>query len=106
MTMQSLQFGALDSKPDITDLSHAQALFDDPTYCTPRPRQVQEDDAAAEPMMQSMTVPELKSKQQEGGIRSLSMFSDEELQQVRLATFDLHVVTMLRIQQRVIFQGP
>ena len=93
MTIQSLQFSALDSKPEITDLSHAQALFDDPTYCTPRPRQVQEDDVAAEPMMQSMTVPELKSKQQEGwNPFIIDVRSDEELEQVRLATFDLHVI--------------
>ena len=93
MTMQSLQFGALDSKPEITDLSFAQALFDDPAYCTPRPQQVQEDDVTGEIMMQSMTVPELKSKQQTGWEPFIiDVRSDEELEQIRLATFDLHVV--------------
>ena len=93
MSMQSLQFGPLDSKPEITDLSYAQALFDDPTYCTPRPQQVQEDEAARDSMMQSITVPELKSKQQTGwNPFIIDVRSDEELQQVRLATFDLHVV--------------
>ena len=93
MTMQSLQFGALDSKPEITDLSFAQALFDDPAYCTPRPQQVQEDDVTGEIMMQSMTVPELKSKQQTGWEPFIiDVRSEEELEQVRLATFDLHVV--------------
>ena len=93
MTMQSLQFGALDSKPEITDLSFAQALFDDPAYCTPRPQQVQEDDVTGEIMMQSMTVPELKSKQQTGWKPFIiDVRSDEELEQIRLATFDLHVV--------------
>ena len=72
---------------------HAQALFDDPTYCTPRPQQVQEDEAAGESMMQSITVPELKSKQQTGwNPFIIDVRSDEELQQVRLATFDLHVI--------------
>ncbi|MDP6224775.1 MAG: HesA/MoeB/ThiF family protein, partial [Candidatus Poseidoniaceae archaeon] len=33
MTMQTLQFGALDSKPEINDLSLSQELYDDPTYC-------------------------------------------------------------------------
>ena len=93
MSMQSLQFGPLDSKPDIIDLSRAQALFNDPTYCTPRPQQVQEDKAAGESMMQSITVPELISKQQTGWSPFIiDVRSDEELQQVRLATFDLHVV--------------
>ena len=93
MTMQSLQFGALDSKPDIADMSHAQALFDDPVYCTPRPQQVQEDLVVGESMMQSITVPELKSKQQTGwNPFIIDVRSDEELQQVRLATFDLHVI--------------
>ena len=93
MTMQSLQFGALDSKPEITDLSFAQALFDDPAYCTPRPQQVQEDDVTGEIMMQSITVPELKSKQQTGWEPFIiDVRSDEELEQIRLATFDLHVV--------------
>lgn len=93
MTMQSLQFGALDSKPEITDLSFAQALFDDPAYCTPRLQQVQEDDVTGEIMMQSMTVPELKSKQQTGWEPFIiDVRSDEELEQIRLATFDLHVV--------------
>ena len=93
MTMQSLQFGALDSKPEITDLSFAQALFDDPAYCTSRPQQVQEDDVTGEIMMQSMTVPELKSKQQTGWEPFIiDVRSDEELEQIRLATFDLHVV--------------
>lgn len=44
-------------------------------------------------MMQSITVPELKSKQQTGwNPFIIDVRSDEELQQVRLATFDLHVV--------------
>jgi molybdopterin/thiamine biosynthesis adenylyltransferase/rhodanese-related sulfurtransferase len=93
MTMQSLQFGALDSKLDVTDLSHAQALFDDPAYCTPRPQQVQEDEVAGESMMQSITVPELKSRQ-DGGWNPfiIDVRSDQELEQVRLSAFDLHVV--------------
>ena len=104
MSMQSLQFGPLDSKPDITDLSHAQALFNDPTYCTPRPQQVQEDEAAGESMMQSITVPELISKQQTGwNPFIIDVRSDEELQQVRLATFDLHVVHDVANMPRTIF---
>ena len=93
MTMQSLQFGALDSKPDIADLSHAQALFDDPVYCTPHPQQVQEGEVAGKPMMQSITVSELKSKQH-GGWNPfiIDVRSDQELEQVRLSAFDLHVV--------------
>ena len=44
-------------------------------------------------MMQSITVPELKSKQQTGwNPFIIDVRSDEELQQVRLATFDLHVI--------------
>ena len=66
MTMQSLGFDALETTPDITDLSFAQRLFDDPTYCTPRLQQVEKDEVSAETMMQSSTVPELKSKQQGG----------------------------------------
>ena len=93
MTMQTLQFGALDSKPEINDLSLSQELYDDPTYCTPSPQQVQEDQAVGEPMMQSMTVAELKSKQQEGwNPFIIDVRSDEELEQVRLNEFDLHVI--------------
>ena len=93
MTMQTLQFGALDSKPEINDLSLSQELYDDPTYCTPSPQQVQEDQAVGEPMMQSMTVDELKSKQQEGwNPFIIDVRSDEELEQVRLNEFDLHVI--------------
>ena len=93
MTMQSLQFGALDSKPDVTDLSHAQALFDDPAYCMTRPQQVQEDQATGESMMQSITVTELKTKQQQGwNPFIIDVRSDEELEQARLDAFDLHVI--------------
>ena len=93
MTMQTLQFGALDSKPEINDLSLSQELYDDPAYCTPSPQQVQEDQAVGEPMMQSMTVVELKSKQQQGWNPFLiDVRSDEELEQVRLNEFDLHVI--------------
>ena len=43
--------------------------------------------------MQSITVSELKSKQQTGwNPFIIDVRSDEELQQVRLATFDLHVI--------------
>jgi len=93
MSMQSLQFEALESKPEITDLRYAQALFDDPMYCTPRPQQVQEDEVPGESMMQSITVPDLKSKQQ-GGWNPfiIDVRSEGELEQVRLSTFDLHVV--------------
>lgn len=93
MTMQTLQFGALDSKPEINDLSLSQELYDDPTYCTPSPQQVQEDQAVGKPMMQSMTVAELKSKQQEGwNPFIIDVRSDDELEQVRLNEFDLHVI--------------
>jgi len=93
MTMQTLQFGALDSKPEINDLSLAQQLFDDPTYCTPRSQQVQEDEHSGEFMMQSITVDELKSKQQQGwNPFIIDVRSDEELEQVRLNEFDLHVI--------------
>jgi adenylyltransferase/sulfurtransferase len=93
MTTQSLRFEALDKKPEITDLSHAQRLFDDPMYCTPLSQQVQEDEDLGESMMQSITVLELKSKQQ-GGWNPfvIDVRSAEELEQVRLSTFDLHVV--------------
>jgi len=93
MTMQSLGFDALETTPDITDLSFAQRLFDDPTYCTPRLQQVEKDEVSAETMMQSITVPELKSKQQ-GGWNPfiIDVRSDEELEQARLSTFDLHVI--------------
>ena len=93
MTMQTLQFGELDSKPIINDLSLAQQLFDDPTYCTPRPQQVQEDQATGESMMQSISVAELKSKQQKGwNPFIIDVRSDEELEQARLNEFDLHVI--------------
>ena len=93
MSMQTLQFGELDSKPEINDLSLVQQLFDDPTYCTPRSQQVQEDEDSGEFMMQSMTVVELKSKQQQGWNPFLiDVRSDEELEQVRLNEFDLHVI--------------
>ena len=93
MTMQTLQFGELDSKPKINDLSLAQQLFDDPTYCTPRPQQVQEDQATGESMMQSISVAELKSKQQKGwNPFIIDVRSDEELEQARLNAFDLHVI--------------
>ena len=93
MTMQSLRFDALETTPEITDLSFAQRLFDDPTYCTPRLQQVEKDEVSAETMMQSITVPELKSKQQ-GGWNPfiIDVRSDEELEQARLSTFDLHVL--------------
>ena len=93
MSMQSLQFEALESKPEITDLRYAQALFDDPMYCTPRPQQVQEDEVPGEPMMQSITVSDLKTKQQ-GGWNPfiIDVRSEGELEQVRLSVFDLHVV--------------
>ena len=93
MTMQSLRFDALETTPEITDLSTARRLFDDPTYCTPRLQQVEKDEVSAETMMQSITVPELKSKQQ-GGWNPfiIDVRSDEELEQVRLSTFDLHVI--------------
>ncbi|MFL2951108.1 MAG: molybdopterin-synthase adenylyltransferase MoeB [Candidatus Thalassarchaeaceae archaeon] len=93
MTMQSLRFDALETTPDITDLSTAQRLFDDPTYCTPRLQQVEKDEVSAETMMQSITVSELKSKQQ-GGWNPfiIDVRSDEELEQARLSTFDLHVI--------------
>lgn len=93
MTMQSLGFDALETTPEITDLSFAQRLFDDPTYCTPRLQQVEKDEVSAETMMQSITVPELKSKQQ-GGWNPfiIDVRSDEELEQARLSTFDLHVI--------------
>ena len=93
MTMQSLRFDALKTTPDITDLSTAQRLFDDPTYCTPRLQQVEKDEVSPETMMQSITVPELKSKQQDGwNPFIIDVRSDEELDQVRLSTFDLHVI--------------
>ncbi|MGB2156656.1 MAG: molybdopterin-synthase adenylyltransferase MoeB [Candidatus Poseidoniaceae archaeon] len=93
MTMQSLGFDALETTPEITDLSTARRLFDDPTYCTPRLQQVEKDEVSAETMMQSITVPELKSKQQ-GGWNPfiIDVRSDEELEQARLSTFDLHVL--------------
>ena len=93
MSMQSLQFEALESKPEITDLRYAQALFDDPMYCTPRPQQVQEDEVPGESMMQSITVSDLKTKQQ-GGWNPfiIDVRSEGELEQVRLSVFDLHVV--------------
>ncbi|MGB1897387.1 MAG: molybdopterin-synthase adenylyltransferase MoeB [Candidatus Poseidoniaceae archaeon] len=93
MTMQSLRFDALETTPEITDLSTARRLFDDPTYCTPRLQQVEKDEVSAETMMQSITVPELKSKQQ-GGWNPfiIDVRSDEELEQARLSTFDLHVL--------------
>ncbi|OUV39408.1 MAG: molybdenum cofactor biosynthesis protein MoeB [Methanobacteriota archaeon] len=93
MTMQSLRFDALDTAPDITDLSSVQRLFDDPTYCIPRLQQVEKHEVSAETMMQSITVPELKSKQQ-GGWNPfiIDVRSDQELEQVRLSTFDLHVI--------------
>jgi adenylyltransferase/sulfurtransferase len=93
MTMQSLRFDALDTAPDITDLSTVQRLFDDPTYCIPRLQQVEKHEVSAETMMQSITVPELKSKQQ-GGWNPfiIDVRSDQELEQVRLSTFNLHVI--------------
>ena len=93
MTMQSLRFDALDTAPDITDLSSVQRLFDDPTYCIPRLQQVEKHEVSAETMMQSITVPELKSKQQ-GGWNPfiIDVRSDQELEQVRLSIFDLHVI--------------
>jgi len=93
MTMQSLRFDALDTAPDITDLSTVQRLFDDPTYCIPRLQQVEKREVPAETMMQSITVPELKSKQQ-GGWNPfiIDVRSDQELEQVRLSIFDLHVI--------------
>ncbi len=93
MTTQSLRFEALETKPEITDLSHAQRLFEDPMYCNPSLQQVQEDEDLGESMMQSITVPELKSRQQGGWDPFIiDVRSDEELEQVRLSTFDLHVV--------------
>ena len=93
MTMQSLRFDALDTAPDITDLSTVQRLFDDPTYCIPRLQQVEKHEVSAETMMQSITVPELKSKQQ-GGWNPfiIDVRSDQELEQVRLSIFYLHVI--------------
>jgi len=93
MRMQTLRFDALDSKPDIADLSEAQRLFEDPTYCTPRPQQVQEDKGTGNAMLQSIGVAELKSKQQQGwNPFIIDVRSEQELEQIRLSSFDLHVV--------------
>ena len=93
LSMQTLRFDALESKPEVSDLSHAQRLFDDPIYCTPRAQQVQEVHSAGDVMMQSISVPELKSKQDSGwNPFIIDVRSHEEVQQFHLSSFDLHVV--------------
>ena len=88
-----LRFEALETREEIHDLSVVQRLFDDPEYCMPSNRQIDEGSSNAGSMMQSIDVASVKAKQSEGwNPFIIDVRSSEELDQIRLNRFDLHAV--------------
>ena len=93
MSTRMLRFEALESRQKIEDLSLVQQLFDDPLYCMPSNKQIDEGTLDGRGMMQSIDVASVKAKQSEGWKPFIiDVRSAEELDQIRLNSFDLHAV--------------
>jgi adenylyltransferase/sulfurtransferase len=93
MSTRMLRFEALESRQKIEDLSLIQQLFDDPLYCMPSNKQIDEGTLDGRGMMQSIDVASVKAKQSEGWKPFIiDVRSAEELDQIRLNSFDLHAV--------------
>ena len=93
MSTRMLRFKALESRQKIEDLSLVQQLFDDPLYCMPPNKQIDEGTLDGRGMMQSIDVASVKAKQSEGWKPFIiDVRSEEELDQIRLNSFDLHAV--------------
>ena len=93
MSTRMLRFEALESRQKIEDLSLVQQLFDDPIYCMPSNKQIDEGTLDGRNMMQSIDVASVKAKQSEGWKPFIiDVRSAEELDQIRLNSFDLHAV--------------
>ena len=93
MSTRMLRFEALESRQKIEDLSLVQQLFDDPLYCMPSNKQIDEGSLDGRNMMQSIDVASVKAKQSEGWKPFIiDVRSAEELDQIRLNSFDLHAV--------------
>ena len=93
MSTRMLRFKALESRQKIEDLSLVQQLFDDQLYCMPSNKQIDEGTLDGRGMMQSIDVASVKAKQSEGWKPFIiDVRSAEELDQIRLNSFDLHAV--------------
>jgi adenylyltransferase/sulfurtransferase len=93
MSTRMLRFEALESRQKIEDLSLVEQLFDDPLYCMPSNKQIDEGTLDGRGMMQSIDVASVKAKQSEGWKPFIiDVRSAEELDQIRLNSFDLHAV--------------
>ena len=93
MSTRMLRFEALENRQKIEDLSVVQQLFDDPMYCMPSNKQIDEGSLDGRNMMQSIDVASVKAKQSEGWKPFIiDVRSAEELDQIRLNSFDLHAV--------------
>jgi molybdopterin/thiamine biosynthesis adenylyltransferase/rhodanese-related sulfurtransferase len=93
MSTRRLRFDALETRQKIQDLSVVQQLFDDPLYCMPSNKQIDEGSPNGKGMMQSIDVASVKAKQAEGWKPFIiDVRSAEELDQIRLNSFDLHAV--------------
>jgi len=93
MSTRMLRFEALESRQKIEDLSLVEQLFDDPLYCMPPNKQIDEGTLDGRGMMQSIDVASVKAKQSEGWKPFIiDVRSEEELDQIRLNSFDLHAV--------------
>ena len=93
MSTRMLRFEALESRQKIEDLSLVEQLFDDPLYCMPPNKQIDEGTLDGRGMMQSIDVASVKAKQSEGWKPFIiDVRSAEELDQIRLNSFDLHAV--------------
>ena len=93
MSTRMLRFDALETRQTIEDLSAVQKLFDDPLYCIPSNKQIDEGSPNGRDMMQSIDVASVKARQSEGWKPFIiDVRSAEELNQIRLNSFDLHAV--------------
>ena len=93
MSTRMLRFDALETRQTIEDLSAVQKLFDDPLYCMPSNKQIDEGSSNGRDMMQSIDVASVKARQSEGWKPFIiDVRSAEELNQIRLNSFDLHAV--------------
>lgn len=93
MSTRMLRFESLETRDEIQDLSVVQRLFDDPLYCMPPNKQIDEGSSNGGGMMQSIDVASVKAKQSDGWKPFIiDVRSAEELDQIRLNSFDLHAV--------------
>ena len=93
MSTRMLRFESLETRDEIEDLSVVQRLFDDPLYCMPSNKQIDEGSSNGRDMMQSIDVASVKARQSEGWKPYIiDVRSAEELNQIRLNSFDLHAV--------------